>query len=200
MPTSFIWRLAPLWSVHIGTATYTSFRSMYRNLSIQRLPIKFPHQRPHLHHWLGHISEETIRKMAQDDLVEGMTLMGSGMPDCSACQKGKQTWQEIPHATHERAGEVLGWVYSDLCGPMETSSIEGCPRNFQILAGLSGVSGKTVRTISTRHGNWLESDACSITILPCYCKSECVSEVQQIKIITCLLAWSINNSCSQSIP
>ena len=42
------------------------------------------------HCQLSHISEETIRKMARDNLVEGMTLAGSGMPDCSACQKGKQ--------------------------------------------------------------------------------------------------------------
>ena len=54
-----------------------------------------------------------------------MTLVGSGTPDCSACRKGKQMRREIPHATHERAGEVLGRVFSDLCTPMETPSVEG---------------------------------------------------------------------------
>jgi len=77
------------------------------------------------HRRLGHISEDTIRKMVKTDAVKGMTILGSGKEDCSACRKGKQTRRDIPHATHERATEVLGRVYSDLCGPMETATPEG---------------------------------------------------------------------------
>src|SRR5260370_24336174 len=43
------------------------------------------------HQRLGHISEETVHKMQKMSLTEGMKVEGSGMGDCSACRKGKQT-------------------------------------------------------------------------------------------------------------
>ena len=52
------------------------------------------------------------------------------------------------------------------------------------------VSGKTVRTISTRCGNLLESEACSTNNTALLLLKQGVSEVLQIKIITTsLLAW-----------
>ncbi len=77
------------------------------------------------HHRLSHISEDTIQKMVKTEAAVGMTVVGDGSRDCSACQKGKQTRNIILHSTEERATEVLGRVFSDLCGPMETPTIEG---------------------------------------------------------------------------
>ncbi len=54
-----------------------------------------------------------------------MTVDGNGTGDCSTCQKGKQTRSPIPHITHDQSPHVLGQVFSNLCGPMETPSIEG---------------------------------------------------------------------------
>src|SRR5260221_6452008 len=63
--------------------------------------------------------------MAKSDKVDGMEILGDGVHDCSACQKGKQTRKVIPHSTQERATEVLGQVFSDVCGLMETSTVKG---------------------------------------------------------------------------
>ncbi len=62
--------------------------------------------------------------MVKSDKVDGMEISGDGVRNCSACQKGKQTWKVIPHSTQEQVTEV-GWVFSDICGPMETSTVEG---------------------------------------------------------------------------
>ena len=54
------------------------------------------------------------------------------------------------------------------------------------------VSRKTVGTISARHGNLLESKACSTnSIALLFVKSEHVSEIPQIKIITQSVSFGI---------
>ena len=77
------------------------------------------------HRRLGHISEDTVQRMVGSNIAEGMIVDSDGMGVCSACQKGKQTQNPIPHTTHDQSSEILGRVFSDLCGPMETPSIEG---------------------------------------------------------------------------
>src|SRR5258708_10427605 len=77
------------------------------------------------HHCLGHISEDTIQMMVKKGVVTGMEVKGEGSGNCSACQKGKQTHNVIPCVTEERSSKVLGRVFSDLCGPMETPTLEG---------------------------------------------------------------------------
>jgi len=63
--------------------------------------------------------------MAKKGVVTGMEVKGEGSGSCSACQKGKQTCNMIPHIMEERATKVLGRVFSDLYGPMETPTLEG---------------------------------------------------------------------------
>src|SRR5260370_4621234 len=73
------------------------------------------------HCHLGHISEDTIQKMVQADAITGITVVGSGNGSCSACCKGKQTRSLIPQVTQDWAMEVLGWIFSDICGLIDTS-------------------------------------------------------------------------------
>src|SRR5258708_23225397 len=63
--------------------------------------------------------------MANSGIAKGMKVDGHGTGDCSACHKGKQTRNPIPHSTQDQSSEILKRVFSDLCGPMETPSIEG---------------------------------------------------------------------------
>ncbi len=63
--------------------------------------------------------------MVKKGAVTGMEVKGEGSRSCSACQKGKQTHNVIPCVTEERSSKVLGRVFSDLCGPMETPTLEG---------------------------------------------------------------------------
>src|SRR5258708_586466 len=63
--------------------------------------------------------------MVKAEAITGIALNGSGSQDCSACWKGKQMQNIIPQVTQEQSTKVLGWVFSDICGPIETTSIEG---------------------------------------------------------------------------
>src|SRR5258707_62967 len=77
------------------------------------------------HCQLGHTSEDTILKMVKAKAITGIALNGSGSQNCSACRKGKQMQSIILQVTQERSTKVLGRVFSNICGPIETTSIEG---------------------------------------------------------------------------
>ncbi len=63
--------------------------------------------------------------MVKAKAITGVALNGSGSQDCSACWKGKQMWNIILQVTQEWSTKVLGQVFSDICGPIETTSIKG---------------------------------------------------------------------------
>ena len=58
----------------------------------------------------------------------------SGLPDiqtqqlgvCGACQAGKQHRSTFKEGESWRASKVLQLIDVDICGPMHTSSIDGC--------------------------------------------------------------------------
>src|SRR5258708_21279542 len=77
------------------------------------------------HRRLSHHSEDTILKMVKAEAITGIALNGSGSQNCSACRKGKQTQSIILQVTQEWSTKVLGRVFSDICGLIETTSIEG---------------------------------------------------------------------------
>ena len=62
--------------------------------------------------------------MVNADAITGIEVIGNSSGNCSACHKGKQTWSIIPWITQDQATEVLGQIFSDICGPIDTS-IEG---------------------------------------------------------------------------
>ena len=55
-----------------------------------------------------------------------MAIAGNSMCEalgpCEPCIKGKHACQDIEKTTQRRANSILGCVYSDLCGPMQTRS------------------------------------------------------------------------------
>ena len=76
------------------------------------------------HCHLGHINEDTIIKMVQAKVTISMEVVGDRNHSCSACCKGKQTRDIIPKVMENRSSEALGWVFSNMCGPID-SSIKG---------------------------------------------------------------------------
>src|SRR5260370_33618710 len=76
------------------------------------------------HHHLSHINEDTIIKMVQAEVITGVQVVRDRNDSCSACHKGKQMRDVIPKVTEDRSLEVLGWVFSNMCNPID-SSIEG---------------------------------------------------------------------------
>jgi hypothetical protein len=63
--------------------------------------------------------------MVKSESVEGMEIVGDKLTTCTACLKGKKTHNTISHTTKEQETEVLGRVFSDLCGPIKTPTKEG---------------------------------------------------------------------------
>jgi hypothetical protein len=79
------------------------------------------------HRRFGHLHVDTVLAMVRKGMVKGMDIVGSHSPPdtCEACLKGKQTRAEINKTTESRAADILGRVFSDLCGKLPTRSHQG---------------------------------------------------------------------------
>jgi GAG-pre-integrase domain len=79
------------------------------------------------HHRLGHVSTEMIVRMADKKMVNGMVIVGptSTTAICEPCLTRKQTRINISKNTQTRANEILGRVFSDICGKLPTRSRQG---------------------------------------------------------------------------
>ena len=79
------------------------------------------------HHRLGHLHVDAVLAMVRKGMVKGMELVGSHSPPdtCEACLKGKQTRADIQKSTESRATDILGRVFSDVCGKLPTCSHHG---------------------------------------------------------------------------
>ena len=80
------------------------------------------------HQCLGHINTNSVLKLFRKGMVDGMeitdTLQHSINP-YESCLKGKQTQMDIPKWSHVCSPCNLHHTYSDLCGPMQTTSQKG---------------------------------------------------------------------------
>ena len=80
------------------------------------------------HRRFGHASCETLAKMAEDSLVEGLpsaaALRRAGESLCEDCVFGKQTRKPF-HPSNRQSENPLDLVHTDLCGPMQTKSAGG---------------------------------------------------------------------------
>lgn len=80
------------------------------------------------HQRMGHLNMKSVR--ALESMVSGIDLdaphVDTSHEMCETCIQGKQT--RVPFSTQgvSRANKVLELVYSDVCGPMRTTSIGGC--------------------------------------------------------------------------
>jgi hypothetical protein len=79
------------------------------------------------HRRLGHISVDSVLKMVKNGIVKGMSIVRSRALStlCVPCQKGAQTRTPIPSKTETCLSEVLGRVFSDLCGKIDPPTREG---------------------------------------------------------------------------
>jgi Integrase core domain len=61
---------------------------------------------------------QAIKKMGEDNLVEGLPHIDQVEQVCDGCLVGKQRRSSFPHKSQYRAGEALELVHGDLCGPI----------------------------------------------------------------------------------
>uniref|UniRef100_A0A1Y1M571 Integrase catalytic domain-containing protein n=1 Tax=Photinus pyralis TaxID=7054 RepID=A0A1Y1M571_PHOPY len=76
------------------------------------------------HRRLGHISVDTIKKISEEGLVEGVNITNCDKFYCEDCQLGKMT-RATHKATSKRPSSKGEYVHADLCGPMEEIGIGG---------------------------------------------------------------------------
>lgn len=77
------------------------------------------------HQRLGHINSGYLNKMRE--LVDGLSYKGQAdieKQNCVVCCEGKQTRLPFP-SKGNRAGGLLELIHSDVCGPMEKTSLGG---------------------------------------------------------------------------
>ena len=77
------------------------------------------------HQRLGHVNQASLRQMVDKKLVNGIEIgQDDDLGFCQACVEGKKTREPFPvggiHTT-----ERLQLVHSDVCGPMQTTSLGG---------------------------------------------------------------------------
>jgi len=74
------------------------------------------------HQRMGHLNFTDLQRITE--YTEGVELSKKGNQVCTTCLEGKMSRQPFKN-TGTRAPELLQLIHSDLCGPMETSSIGG---------------------------------------------------------------------------
>lgn len=76
------------------------------------------------HYRLGHINSPTLHRMAKNQLCNGIPQRLSPIDLCEGCLLGKSSHKPFPRS-HTRSTQVNQLVHSDVCGPMETTSLTG---------------------------------------------------------------------------
>ena len=77
------------------------------------------------HHRLGHLHPKSMKASQIHTIMEGIPRKPFNyLPICEGCIYGKQYRQKFPLHTHQ-SKQPLELVHSDLCGPLQTSSITG---------------------------------------------------------------------------
>jgi transposase InsO family protein len=78
------------------------------------------------HRRFGHLNVQSIKTMSSKGLVRGLTVRNDEEMDiCKGCIQGKQHRQSFPHGGGTRASDILEIIHSDVCGPMNNTSLGG---------------------------------------------------------------------------
>ncbi|GKE72957.1 zinc finger, CCHC-type containing protein [Tanacetum coccineum] len=70
------------------------------------------------HARLGHLNFESLKSMAQRDLVHGIPAIKHTTQICDVCLIGKHSRAPFPKKAKARSTSPLDLVYGDLCGPI----------------------------------------------------------------------------------
>jgi hypothetical protein len=79
------------------------------------------------HRCLGHLNFRSVKCMADEGLVTGMTVSDRNTPSdpCEPCLEGKQTRDVICKVATTCTEHVLGHVHTDVCSPLPVPSHRG---------------------------------------------------------------------------
>ncbi|GJS79307.1 zinc finger, CCHC-type containing protein [Tanacetum coccineum] len=77
------------------------------------------------HARLGHLNFESLKSMAQRDLVHGIPAIKHTTQICDVCLIGKHSRAPFPKKAKARSTSPLDLVYGDLCGPITPPTPSG---------------------------------------------------------------------------
>ncbi|GJX79243.1 zinc finger, CCHC-type containing protein [Tanacetum coccineum] len=77
------------------------------------------------HARLGHLNFESLKSMAQKDLVHGIPTIKHTTQVCDVCLIGKHSRAPFPKKAKARSTSPLDLVYGDLCGPITPPTPSG---------------------------------------------------------------------------
>nr|GEX17878.1 ribonuclease H-like domain, reverse transcriptase, RNA-dependent DNA polymerase [Tanacetum cinerariifolium] len=77
------------------------------------------------HSRLGHLNFESLKSMAQKDLVHGVPTIKHTTQICDVCLVGKHSRAPFPKKAKARSTSPLDLVYEDVCGPITPPSPSG---------------------------------------------------------------------------
>lgn len=109
----------------IRLATMSEENGIYR-LDTPREKVYFTAGTPNAELWhkrLGHLNYRSVIALSKNPTTK-IKIESTETPMCVPCIKGKQQRQPFPHSK-TRSKEILQMVHSDVCGPMENTSIGG---------------------------------------------------------------------------
>ncbi|KAI5311748.1 hypothetical protein L3X38_040921 [Prunus dulcis] len=70
------------------------------------------------HKRLGHLNDQSIKMLANQDMVHGLPSLEKDLAVCEGCKLGKQHRDSFPAESTWRAQFPLELVHTDICGPM----------------------------------------------------------------------------------
>lgn len=77
------------------------------------------------HFRFGHLNFRSLNQLGAKGMVKGLPIIRQPDGLCEGCLTSKQPRNSVKEYSHSRAKHPLEVVYSDVCGPMETSSLGG---------------------------------------------------------------------------
>uniref|UniRef100_A0AAG5DHX2 Uncharacterized protein n=1 Tax=Anopheles atroparvus TaxID=41427 RepID=A0AAG5DHX2_ANOAO len=79
------------------------------------------------HRRLGHRDPAILGEMKRRDLVSGLNVVNCGIRwTCECCIECKMARPPFPSVAEKTSKEVLDIIHSDVCGPMEVTTLGGC--------------------------------------------------------------------------
>ncbi|KAG7640275.1 Zinc finger CCHC-type superfamily [Arabidopsis suecica] len=77
------------------------------------------------HKRFGHVNYDKIETMQTLKIVEKLPKFEVIKGICAACEMGKQSRRSFPKKSQSNTNKTLELIHSDVCGPMQTESING---------------------------------------------------------------------------
>ncbi|KAM1496365.1 hypothetical protein ACFXTO_030979 [Malus domestica] len=77
------------------------------------------------HKRFGHLNFRSLKLLQSQEMVLGLPEIQDSETVCQSCALGKNHREPFPKESMWRAKEPLELIHSDVCGPMQTSSLSG---------------------------------------------------------------------------